>query len=362
MSAGGQHPLEWDVFGLPAARKHELFCAGLNELTGYHAERCEPYARMLAGLWPGGRQAACIEDVPWLPVRLFKLLDLASVPPEKVHRTLVSSGTTGAAVSRIHLDEETARAQSRALIHIFSSIAGKQRMPMLVVDDAGFLRDRSRMNARAAAILGFASFGRDHLYMLDAGLSPEWEALSVWLDQHAGKPVLVFGFTFMVWQSLVMAARRDGRSFQLPPGSLLVHGGGWKKLEDLKVDNVAFKAALHEVLGLERVHNYYGMVEQVGSVFFECEKGYLHAPAFADVLVRDPSDLSIASRGSPGLVQVMSLLPRSYPGHSLLTEDLGVMHGEDDCSCGRLGRYFEVLGRARNVELRGCSDTRVLPA
>jgi len=36
---------------------------------------------------------------------------------------------------------------------------------------------------------------------------------------------------------------------------------------------------------------------------------------------------------------------------------LGSIFGEDDCLCGRLGKYFIVDGRVKNVELRGCSDT-----
>jgi len=39
-----------------------------------------------------------------------------------------------------------------------------------------------------------------------------------------------------------------------------------------------------------------------------------------------------------------------------LTEDLGRLLGEDDCPCGRKGRYFEVLGRLPKTEARGCSD------
>ena len=31
--------------------------------------------------------------------------------------------------------------------------------------------------------------------------------------------------------------------------------------------------------------------------------------------------------------------------------------GEDDCPCGREGRYFEILGRIQRAEVRGCSDT-----
>ncbi|MNL61744.1 Acyl-protein synthetase, LuxE [compost metagenome] len=89
----------------------------------------------------------------------------------------------------------------------------------------------------------------------------------------------------------------------------------------------------------------------------ECEEGNLHAPDYADVLVRDPLTLEPVVFGHPGLIQVLSTLPRSYPGHSLLTEDLGTIHGEDDCPCARLGKYFSVAGRLPAAELRGCSDT-----
>ena len=49
-------------------------------------------------------------------------------------------------------------------------------------------------------------------------------------------------------------------------------------------------------------------------------------------------------------------MPKSYPGHSLLTEDIGTVFGEDDCLCGKLGKYFHVNGRMAKAEIRGCSD------
>ena len=94
-----------------------------------------------------------------------------------------------------------------------------------------------------------------------------------------------------------------------------------EKLQHLAVDNPAFKARCREQLGLGRVHNFYGMVEQVGSIFVECEQGHLHAPVFADVQVRDPLSHQPLGIGSPGLLQVLSAIPGSYPGHSLLSED-----------------------------------------
>lgn len=356
-----QVPLEVDVFGWSKDVKQPWLLSGLIELSKFHEQHCSEYGRMLSSLWTDPNTASSIDQIPWLPVRIFKLIDLKSVPPDQVVRTLVSSGTTGAAVSRIHLDADTARSQTRALAKITSEFTGNKRMPMLILDNDGFLKDRSKFNARAAGILGFSNFGRNHLYLLDEELRPDWEALQNWLSNQGDQPILLFGFTFIVWQSFVQAARKSGIKLEFPEGSLLIHGGGWKKMIDESVDNVAFKKALSDVFSIDRVHNYYGMVEQVGSIFFECSEGHLHAPAYADIIIRDTTTLEPLPFGNAGLVQVLSLLPRSYPGHSILTEDVGTIHGEDDCLCGRQGKYFSIHGRIKNVEMRGCSDTRAVP-
>ena len=41
---------------------------------------------------------------------------------------------------------------------------------------------------------------------------------------------------------------------------------------------------------------------------------------------------------------------------NILTEDMGIIHGIDNCKCGKKGKYFTVLGRVPSAELRGCSD------
>ena len=34
-----------------------------------------------------------------------------------------------------------------------------------------------------------------------------------------------------------------------------------------------------------------------------------------------------------------------------------ILLGEDDCKCGRMGKYFKIVGRIKNARIRGCSDT-----
>jgi hypothetical protein len=183
--------------------------------------------------------------------------------------------------------------QVKALSRIVAEFVGAQRLPMVIVDEGSFLSDRSRLSARAAGIIGFSTFGRYHFYLLNEALEPDWAGLQTYLAKHHDSRIFLFGFTFIVWQRFVILARAAGLSFRFPTGSLLVHGGDRKKLADQRFDNGASKAALAETFSIDRVHNYYGMVEQVGSIFFECEHGYLHAPSFGDLIVRDPVTLSV---------------------------------------------------------------------
>ena len=170
------------------------------------------------------------------------------------------------------------------------------------------------------------------------------------LDRHDGQPVLLFGFTFMVWKHFLQAIRESGATVDLSQG-VLIHSGGWKKLAEEAVGNAEFKAALREATGLRRVHNFYGMVEQVGSVFLEGDDGFLYPPNFADVIIRDPRTWGPAPHGTPGVVEVLSVLPHSYPGHVLLTEDLGIVHGVGDPASGWSGKQLEIIGR---VPRRNC--------
>ena len=211
-------------------------------------------------------------------------------------------------------------------------------------------------SARGAGILGFSIFGRKKLYALNDAMELQLDDIRAFLAEHAGERILLFGFTFMVWQHFYHALRAAGERLDLS-NAVLIHGGGWKKLTAEAVTPAAFRAALREVCGDLDVADYYGMVEQTGCIYLECGEGHLHASTYSDVIVRRPSDFSAAAFGERGILEVVSLLPESYPGHALLTEDEGVLVGEDDCPCGRKGKYFKVLGRLKQAELRGCSDT-----
>lgn len=343
-------------YSLGKKEKADFLNRHLLVLTRHHYEHCPEYKKILDSLSFDVGSVPDYTQIPFLPVRLFKQYELRSVPKEDVVKTLTSSGTTGQQVSKIFLDRNTSAIQTKVLTKIVSSFLGKQRVPMLILDTSAIIKNRAMFSARGAGILGFSIFGTDRLYALDEEMRLDIEGIKAFLEKHRGETIFLFGFTFMIWQHFYKELKVSGYKPDLSNG-ILIHGGGWKKLASEAVKPQDFKDALHDVCGISHVYDYYGMVEQTGTIYVECECGRLHTSIFSDVICRRPKDFSVCDYGEEGIIEVVSVLPESYPGHVLLTEDTGVVLGEDDCPCGRKGKYFKINGRIKNAEIRGCSDT-----
>lgn len=345
--------LTFPPFAWGQQEREERLLPLLWDLVEWHRARCPAYPGFLDRGGVPNPDEKGFEALPYLPVRLFKEMDLASVPRSEVVKTLTSSGTTGQTPSRIQLDAQATRLQQRALASVITQVIGRQRLPMLILDSRSSLGNRSRMTARGAGAVGLMSFGRDHTWALNPQMDLDHGAVTDFLDRHRGERFLMFGFTYMAWQYFLQA---------LQPGEVdlgqgvLIHSGGWKKLADSAVDPETFRSEWLVRTGLRDMYNFYGMVEQIGTVFLEGTDGWLHCPNFAHVLVRDPLDWRALPPGQPGIIEVMSALPLSYPGHVLLTEDLGVI----DTGGGTqwAGPRLRIRGRLPAAELRGCGDTQ----
>lgn len=345
-----------DPYELNKTEKTELLTRELKELTSWHMEHCELYNHMLKAMNYDADQVKTYYDLPFFPVRMFKQMDLLSVDRKDIFKTMTSSGTTGQAVSKIYVDKETANAQQKVLIKIMSSYIGKKRLPMLIIDSPKVVKDRNLFSARGAAILGLSMLATERVYALDENMQLNISKVREFIEKHGNERFLIFGFTFMVWQHFYKELLVLGEKLNLSR-AFLITGGGWKKLETEHVSREEFKKSFKDVCGITHFLDHYGMVEQTGCIYAECECGHLHASIYSDVITRRYQDFSPCEIGEKGIIQVMSVLPHSYPGHSLLTEDEGIILGEDDCPCGRKGKYIMLTGRMKKAELRGCSDT-----
>jgi phenylacetate-coenzyme A ligase PaaK-like adenylate-forming protein len=348
--------LDIQPYSLNKTEKEKLFDSFLTDLSRYHYANCAHYSKIMDSLGFDPKKNYAHTDLPFLPVQLFKTTELYSIPKEEIVKTLSSSGTSGQTRSKIFLDKDNAATQTKALARIVSSFIGTKRLPLIIIDTEDASNERNRLSAFAAGVVGFSLFGYKKIYALNERMELDHERVLTFIKQHQGERILLFGATFKVYKYFYEALERSGVRPDLC-NAVLIHGGGWKKLEREAVSADEFREKLNAVCGIRTVHDYYGMVEQTGSIYMECTFRHYHTSAFSDIVIRRMQDFSIAGIGEEGIIQVLSLLPKSYPGHSLLTDDKGILLGEDDCPCGRLGKYFKMTGRLTNSEIRGCSDT-----
>jgi hypothetical protein len=348
-------------YGGDPQRRNALLALLKKELA-YACER-NPHFRNYVEHWPidfcGADKVA---DLPYLPVGVFKANPpLALVGADDVKRTLTSSATTGQVPSRVVLDASTARRMAKGVITIIRDFIGPARRPYLVIDTPENLAAQPELGARGAAIQALGSFATEVVCCLrpgqDGDSSLDVDKLLACAARWKHVDVLVYGFTYVIWTQLVQPLQRQGITLDIPNVRVL-HSGGWKRLEQQAVTREVFNRGVASVFGCspDRVLDYYGMVENVGVIYPDCDHGNKHVPAFAEIIVRDPLTLAPVKAGQQGLIQVCSVLPTSFPGFLLLTEDLAEVIDYDQCPCGRRGTSFRFAGRAPKAEVRGCGN------
>ncbi|GHC04715.1 acyl-CoA reductase [Cerasicoccus arenae] len=355
--------LQTPPYSLPADERTKQLLAAMYEAYQHHFDHCAAYRRFCEGRGLV-RSSVFLDlaDFPYLPVQAFKESAdlLRSVSNDQVKSTLQSSATSGLP-STVAIDAITAKRQVRALAGVLSAALGPKRRPVAVFD----VNPRSgggMLGARSAAVQGFLNLAREVEYVV----APEHGVLTLQrkvLEELAAhwrnseEPVLLFGFTYLLYSLALEPLADAGVTLQLPAGSHLAHLGGWKKLADRAVSKDVFAEKAAKVFGLppENVVDFYGFTEQMGVTYPDGPTGDKTAPAFAEVIVRDPQTLMPAPDGEPGLLQFLTPLPHSYPGISVLTDDIGVITGRDPIGDWQ-GTRFRVLGRAKQAEVRGCGD------
>ena len=304
-----------------------------------------------------------LEDIPPISVSVFKDLgkELKSIPEDQVKLSLQSSATSGIP-STVVLDKITAKRQAKVMVKVVKDFIGNERKPFIVVDVSPEPENLQYLGARYAAIGGYLNFADRVHYALETNNDKTVEINVQGIKEYLKKidknqPIVVFGFTYMLYAQVVKPLLDKGESFDLPKGSKVIHIGGWKKLENEKISKEDFNNAMSRLFSIETtsVIDIYGFTEQMGLNYPDCECGYKHVPVYSEVIIRDPASREVLPSGKEGILEFLSPIPHSYPGNVVLTDDLGVID-PNPCPYGRNGTRFKILGRLKKAEVRGCGD------
>lgn len=351
------------AFPEDAVQSDACFSAALQEELVFHYTHNERFRQFFLRKGFDPRLPFRLEDIPAVSASVFKELGagLQSVDKADIQFALQSSATSGVP-STVVVDKLTAKRQSKAMIKVLSDFIGPERRPFLIMDIDPRSGYRHLLGARFAAVSGYLTFASKVGYFLKADERQvsyfDVEAMQAFLEGlDAARPVVVFGFTYILYAQVLQHIRRAGRTLQLPAGSKVIHIGGWKKLESEKIGKEQFNRHLADGFGIrpEDIIDIYGFTEQMGLNYPDCPCGCKHTPAFSRVLVRDVVSREVVPAGRQGMLEFITPIPHSYPGNVVLTDDLGVVE-PDPCPYGRSGTRFRILGRVKKAEVRGCGD------
>ncbi|GAA1340758.1 acyl-CoA reductase [Saccharothrix algeriensis] len=178
----------------------------------------------------------------------------------------------------------------------------------------------------------------------------DYDLLAATLDAAVaeGLPVVLVGASFAFVNACDRLAAQ-GRGWELPPGSRMYDGGGFKgRSRVMRVDDL--RTAVRRVFGVEEFDNIFGMTELANQLYDAADvpvgplgerpKAYRH---FGGPRVRDPRTREFRTEG-PGLLEITDLSVLDRP-HVLLTGDLGVATPDG----------VAVAGRVAGSTSRGCS-------
>ncbi len=358
--------LRLPAYGVEKSIKKEFFLNAMQEAFEFQMRFCKPFQSYIKrrGI-DEAYKFSCIEDFPYLPVQAFKefgkyLVTSQGVSNERVF--MLESSSTSGRPSTINVDRTTAKRQTQLMTRTLANFLGNKKIRFIVVDIDPANTDKIILGARFAATLGFLNFANSVTYVLTEDSNGQLKLdidkfLSELHSAHdSGEQFVVFGFTYMLYQ-FILGDRRFKKIASKNKNGFLLHIGGWKKLESQKIDRQEFNRLCEDIVGInqEKVIDVYGFTEQMGLIYPSFGIGNKICSTYSDVLVRDPVTLRILPHGSEGVLQFLSPMPYSYPGLSILTDDLGMIC-EDEVVNGVLHKAFKITGRTKKAEVRGCGD------
>ena len=304
----------------------EEFEAVALELFRWQAERCMPYRQYIELLGIDPQSVKSIEQIPFLPIELFKSHDIycGDTTPEKV---FTSSSTTGQTPSR-HLMQSLShyeRTFTAAFEQFYGATEGWSIYGLL----PNYLqREGSSLVYMVDRLLTRCGSGGFYLDDYDKLLA----------DMAADtKPKILLGVSYALWDLAERYAPKLQQTIVMETGGMKGHRKELPKEE--------FHKILTEAFGVEAIHSEYGMAE-LTSQAYSAGRGIFLSPKWMRVLTRDVNNpLKILPAGKRGAINIIDLANISSCAF-IATQDVGRTLADGS---------FMIEGRLTGADMRGCN-------
>ena len=350
-----------DPYDLPGT--DDLFAAAMAQNCRFQYENCADYRRILdeGGFSPDRlRSAEDLADLPVIPTLYFKRHALSSMSPEKLAVKATSSGTSGKK-SELGFDLISLLRGASMVWRMtrYHHLLSPKPCHYLVL---GYQPHKSNQMAFAKTGYGFTFFApalsrtyalqyRDGSYQLNLeGLEKR-----ILRCAEGNMPIRTIGFPAYTYM-LLSEMKKRGIRLQMPKGSMITMGGGWKQFYAQKVEKEVLYRLAEEVLGIseENCVEFFGAVEHP-ILYTTCSRHHFHIPVYSRVIIRDPETFQPLPMGQMGLVNLMTPMVMSQPLLSVMTDDLGILHPGDSCGCGISSPWLEIIGRVGIRDIVTCA-------
>ena len=101
-------------YSLVKSKKRIFFDEYFFQLNKFHYLNCPQYKKILDSIRYNPNTRNELQNIPFLPSRLFKTKNLLSISENKITNVLTSSGTSGQQPSKIFLDKLTVLNQKKS--------------------------------------------------------------------------------------------------------------------------------------------------------------------------------------------------------------------------------------------------------
>lgn len=328
----------------------------------HHIKKCKDYRKWYIKsnfIDPG--KIKKFQDVPYIPSKVFKKIHLKS--NMKNNKIISSSGSSNSSKSSIFLDSTTSSFQKKSLSKILSNIYANKRQKFFIVDlepTENFQQDI--ISARYAGMSGYLLAAKSKIYLLEKKSNNKIllnkKKLLLLKNIIKSEPVTIIGYTYMLWEYLMNNSDNNLNKIKTHPETKIIHFGGWKKLENKKVTKETFISKIKECFNIKinSILDIFGFSEQLGSIYISKGKEGCDINSYSHILIRDPKTLEVVKDGQKGFMQFLSILPTSYPGFSILNDDIGYISKRKIINKTEYIQ-FKVNTRLDKLEARGCGDT-----
>ncbi|OLY92771.1 hypothetical protein SAMN05444008_10260 [Cnuella takakiae] len=310
------------------------FTAKALRVFHYQSEANPVYKRYLAALNCHTSQIHSVEQIPFLPIHLFKKEAVVSGnwQPQTIFE---SSGTTGTSNSR-HLVKDLGLYEA-SFFKAFQQFYGSpQDYCILGLLPSYLERGSSSLVYMVQKLVEQSGHHSGGFYLYDfEGLEQTLRRL-----EAEGQRTILIGVTYAL---LDFAAAHP-----LPlQHTLIMETGGMKgrKKELLRAEvHEILQAAFH----LKGIHSEYGMTELLSQAY-ATQEGMFHTPSWMQALLREEDDpmaiwqaVEQPTTGALNIIDLANIHSCSF----IATEDVARLHPDGG---------FEVLGRLDHSDIRGCS-------